>query len=275
MIEGIDLNCGQTPDAEALSLEANSGLTIFVGPNNCGKSALLEAIHHALAVKENRRNQPKKSALSKVRLSPFSDDLLEQHPSFKDRDDKSIVSLPSAGSMVKENWNGLLRSNWNLDHGKAFREIYCIWMNGSQRLSMLPDERGASLNSPVGPLAKLFVDNDRRAVFQAAVYEGIGHYPVIDSVSVYGTMKLAFSKKKPDSVAERSLSEDFVSYIENSIPAEQASDGFNAYVGMLGALFSSDYKAILIDEPEAFLHPALARTLGKQIAKERLKNLAC
>ena len=137
---------------------------------------------------------------------------------------------------------------------------------------MLPNESGVNLQNPTSPLARLFVDDARRAEFQGAVFSGIGHYPIIDSMTSYGALELAFSMQKPNPVIERSLCDDLRECLRQAIPAPNASDGFNAYVGMLGALYASEYKVILIDEPEAFLHPALARTLGKQIAlqaKER------
>ncbi|WP_231575856.1 ATP-dependent nuclease [Pseudorhodobacter ferrugineus] len=99
-------------------------------------------------------------------------------------------------------------------------------------------------------------------------FAGIGQYPVLDSVRAFGTLSLAFSSEKPDPVTERNLGAETLTYMTKSVPRAALSDGFNAYVGMLGALYASDYKAILIDEPEAFLHPALARTLGKQIAQQ-------
>lgn len=266
MIESIELACGRTPDAPPLILEAHSGVTIFVGPNNCGKSALLEALHKTVAERTRANNPPKPSALKCVRLTPFNKDLLQEHPSFSGRTSGEVIQLP-LGTMDLDNWISTLQSQWQADHGKVFRQHFCIWMNGAKRLAMLPDEQNANLQNPSTPLARLFVDNKRRASFQKAVFEGIGHYPVIDSMENFGTLKLAFSTEKPISDVERSLNDNYRKFLKKCISAPNASDGFNAYVGMLGTLHATDHKTILIDEPEAFLHPALARTLGKQIAK--------
>lgn len=266
MIEGIDLICGRTSEDAPLSMDAHSGVTIFVGPNNCGKSALLEAIYISLAERISQNNPPKASALQQVRLTPFNRSILEEHPSFRGRTDGEIIQIPD-GEQDLRNWVDAFQHDWE-NSGCAFRRHFCIWMNGAQRLSMLPDESNASLQNPKKPLAQLLMDDKRRASFQEAVFTGIGNFPVVDSMTSYGTLKLAFSTEKPDPTVERSLDGRLSKFLKNSISASNASDGFNAYVGMLGALYASEYKAILIDEPEAFLHPALARTLGKQIAEQ-------
>jgi hypothetical protein len=45
------------------------------------------------------------------------------------------------------------------------------------------------------------------------------------------------------------------------------SDGVKAFTGISLELISGDPKIVLIDEPEAFLHPSLATMLGKEIAE--------
>ncbi len=45
------------------------------------------------------------------------------------------------------------------------------------------------------------------------------------------------------------------------------SDGVGAYTGLTAAVLCSDFKVMLVDEPEAFLHPPLARRLGRTLAE--------
>jgi energy-coupling factor transporter ATP-binding protein EcfA2 len=269
MIEEILLSCGKAPSSTPISFEAKHGVTILVGPNNSGKSALLESL--AQTVKGVAKTKP--SSLMEAMIEPFSGSDLEIRPEFLGKSMSDIVKIGNF-SYAKEDWikNFGTPANWRGPLGGAYREQNCIWMNGTTRLTMLPDEKNADLLKPVGPLARMFSDDNRRQNFQNLVYDGIFQYPIIDRMSQYGTLRLAFSTEKPAREVERGADAQLLELIEKSIKRDTASDGFNAYVGLIGAIWSNDYKCILIDEPEAFLHPSLARTLGKQIslhAKEK------
>ena len=45
------------------------------------------------------------------------------------------------------------------------------------------------------------------------------------------------------------------------------SDGVKAFTGILLQVYAGDPKVIIVDEPEAFLHPSLAHKLGYELAK--------
>ncbi|VEH68394.1 Predicted ATPase [Rodentibacter pneumotropicus] len=46
---------------------------------------------------------------------------------------------------------------------------------------------------------------------------------------------------------------------------ENASDGVKAFIGIIISLIAGESDFILVDEPEAFLHPTLSYKLGKEI----------
>lgn len=52
----------------------------------------------------------------------------------------------------------------------------------------------------------------------------------------------------------------------SALPIQEASDGVKAFSGMITEIIAGDPSIIIIDEPEAFLHPALSFSLGKEIA---------
>lgn len=261
MINKLIFNCGPKVNALPLQLDDLFGLTIFVGPNNSGKSALIQSLFSSI----KGQGFSKPSALAEVELKPIEAIGLDSHPDFKNAHPGQSITTGGQNQTL-EQWIHNLSGNWSGVWGGLFRTHFCAQMDGPQRLSMLPHESEVNLLNPIGPLARLFVDDVRRKNFQAAVFAGIEMYPVVDHMSQVGQFRLAFSTKLPETKIERGLDNASVTYFNTAVAREALSDGFNAYVGLLGTIFATDHRTILIDEPEAFLHPSLARTLGKQIA---------
>jgi AAA domain, putative AbiEii toxin, Type IV TA system len=76
----------------------------------------------------------------------------------------------------------------------------------------------------------------------------------------------------------QSTSEDAVQFQKRATPLEEFSDGVKVYCGMVAALATVPHLLLLIDEPEAFLHPTLSRRLGAnlaRLARERDARMIC
>jgi hypothetical protein len=71
----------------------------------------------------------------------------------------------------------------------------------------------------------------------------------------------------PPPEIERGLSQSSIEFHSKGEPIQHFSDGVKAFSGILMAFTAGSPEVILIDEPEAFLHPALAFSLGKDIAE--------
>jgi hypothetical protein len=65
---------------------------------------------------------------------------------------------------------------------------------------------------------------------------------------------------------ERGIHEEAVNFHRVALDIQLASDGVKAFTGMMLELIAGDPSIVLIDEPEAFLHPALSHKLGREIA---------
>jgi hypothetical protein len=65
---------------------------------------------------------------------------------------------------------------------------------------------------------------------------------------------------------ERGIHDEAVTFHSQAFPIEQASDGVKAFTGIITEVIAGDPAIILIDEPEAFLHPSLSFKLGKEIS---------
>lgn len=75
---------------------------------------------------------------------------------------------------------------------------------------------------------------------------------------------------------EQALDEAAREFHRNSKLISDLSDGVQAFTGLVSAVLSFQHSILLVDEPEAFLHPPLARRLGKnlsEVASEREASL--
>ncbi len=96
--------------------------------------------------------------------------------------------------------------------------------------------------------------------------DAFGLYFVIDPTGMT-QFKIKMSRREPsDSTEEQALDDRARSFHEAATDVLSLSDGVQAFTGIVAAVLSSNYKIVLIDEPEAFLAPALRRNLGNRLA---------
>ena len=79
-----------------------------------------------------------------------------------------------------------------------------------------------------------------------------------------GSLRIRLSAVAPTQ-DEQSLNKAAREFHFNATYIKDASDGVQAFVGITTAIFSGEYRANLIDQPEAFLHPPLGWKLGHQL----------
>lgn len=65
----------------------------------------------------------------------------------------------------------------------------------------------------------------------------------------------------------QSTNEASIAFQQAAVPLQAQSDGVQVYVGLVSAIRALPHTLILIDEPEAFLHPTLATRLGQNLAR--------
>ncbi|GLS26429.1 ATP-dependent nuclease [Marinibactrum halimedae] len=111
----------------------------------------------------------------------------------------------------------------------------------------------------------LFQDDEARKTIRDITYDALGKYFVIDPTGMT-SLRIKMSEEEPSGMIEQGLNEDSRAFHTNAIDISEMSDGVKAFTGLVSATLCQDYKVLLIDEPEAFLHPPLARKLGKTLS---------
>ena len=152
---------------------------------------------------------------------------------------------------------------------------FCQWyltyntliLDGKSRISLIEDQNAGDLQQPPETsFQTLFRDNHKRAEVRRIVHDAFNAYLVIDPTRL-GILRLRLSQEAPASeLQERGIHQDSLQFHGEALPIQEASDGVKAFAGMITEIIAGDPAVLLIDEPEAFLHPALSFSLEKEIS---------
>lgn len=279
MISSIKLKFGRTT-SDVTGPITITPITVFVGPNNSGKSKIISEIEQYC-----RTGQKNANAI-------ILDDLtfLEHLP------DKALDAIEhikqelGAGEFLQENHIHigskygrhkvpLLNLKQAVEKPHTNLPAFCQWflthttliLNGQNRINLVNDQQAGDLQQPPqSSLQVLFRDDTKRHKVRRIVYEAFGLYLVIDPTAM-GTLRIRLSRRAPtNDIEERGLHKEAVQFHSDAMHILQASDGVKAFSGILTEVIAGDPKVLLIDEPEAFLHPSLATKLGYELSQATL-----
>ncbi|MBK0124626.1 ATP-binding protein [Pantoea sp. S61] len=282
MLEKIVFNSGTNPLSNVpLSLELTP-LTIFVGPNNSGKSRALVDIESQLKANTVSRGE----VINKVIIKPLTNKEAEEELKFlqvKPENNEVIHENHIIISRLSMEGTGVIRAQISLpDILREFQNpnvitryslsqyysMHTLRLNGRSRLSLTSQQPANDLlGPPINNLSFLFKNDEARKELRDIVFSAFGKYCVIDPTNI-GHLRIRLSDVPPiDEREERGWDADSVEFHSKATLVSEASDGVNAFIGMMISLIAGSPKVTLIDEPEAFLHPSLCSKLGKDISR--------
>jgi ABC-type cobalamin/Fe3+-siderophores transport system ATPase subunit len=146
--------------------------------------------------------------------------------------------------------------------------VYTIRLDGRTRFQLISPRNTDDLQArPTSHLSVIFRNPAVRLTVRRLVYDAFGTYFVIDPTAIQ-QLRIRLSTCPPSrDEEEQSLTEEARRFHAAAQLIENCSDGVQAYTGIMCAMCAGSYKLTLIDEPEAFLHPPLARRLGRETAR--------
>ncbi len=247
-------------------------ISILVGANNVGKSQTLRDIQQRMEnglpskfvlLKELKFRKPEsfEDLLSNLKITDSPNSIgykrivginnnLTRQDNFEINYEYSKQRFES-----EENWDWVLGkiSKFKVSHLDSTTRLNLI----NTTLSFNPDSE-----EPMNILQNLFIQKENEELLKLAFNEAFGMEVILD----YSGLKdfcLRVAKSFPiipaDPREAYQVTKDF-----NKI--DNQGDGFRSFVGIVLSLLFSKDRIVLLDEPEAFLHPAQARYLGKWIA---------
>ncbi|EDL56323.1 ATP-dependent nuclease [Gimesia maris] len=279
MIKSIKLKFGSAP--ESLPVEFDMApVTIFVGPNNSGKSKILKEIRRFCS---EGRSHPNDLILEHLTFDQNNtpDEIPEEQIHLL----KNIIQQPrdhehtipgyiyvgdkSKRKHVDERKLFSAFSKPNIDSYTFccfFLDFHTLLIDGNNRTNLIPD---SCMHDPDGHSSiaqSLFYDDVRREELRNIIYKTFHKHFVIDATSI-GHLKIRLSENAPNSnLEERGFHHEAVEFHKKATSITDYSDGVKAFTGILAQIIAGDPQVIIIDEPEAFLAPTLSFKLGKEVA---------
>lgn len=279
MIDRLKLKFGSSQGQPNLDVEVTP-ITVFVGPNNSGKSRVLIEIEN---YSRRTHGQPNDLILDNLIFGSLTRPeieaeiaKIEQTPNLGENIHPGHIIIGKVNpqnnqaSRFQVNKEGLINEAQNPNarqgHFEQYLNIYTLRLDGTNRLNLLNEQTAGDLQTtPQNHLAHLFINNSLRAEVSRIVHEAFGKYYVIDPTNI-GQLRVRLSDRKPNSEREeKGWENEAINFHKAALPINNASDGVKAFSGIITTLLAGDPKITLIDEPEAFLHPALSNKLGKEI----------
>ena len=277
MLKKLKLQAGTYPSSdENLEIEL-SPVTVFIGPNNSGKSqALIEIeewitsrrieplnIISDLEFESLSKDQVYEKILNKIKVAP------SKHFSPYD-DNHMVVGMYNNNCQVylPNLINTALspnKENFKNSELPVVLQYLTTRLDGYNRLSLVSSQNAGDLQGePINSFSKLFKDQVLMSKVRDVIYGAFRKYLVIDPTNL-GNLRLRLSEEEPKDGLDKSLTDEAMAFHKNAILVEDASDGVKAFIGIIISLIAGESDFILVDEPEAFLHPTLSYKLGKEI----------
>lgn len=281
MIKKFKLKFGSGPSAEPTDIEA-SPITLFVGPNNSGKSRVLSEIAHYC---QTGMKHPYALILDVIEFSGVShealDNVIEQitvplPPGQTITEGTTLIRSRNTTLQIASDQLRRVLQNPALDanfFSQWFLATRTLILNGTNRLNLLNEQQGGDLQAPAqSSFQTLFRDNAKRRDVRRIVAEAIGTYFVVDFTNL-GILRIRLSDREPETESEeRGINNDAIKFHAAALPISETSDGIKAFVGVITELIAGDPSVLLIDEPEAFLHPSLASKMGLEVSRLALST---
>lgn len=238
------------------------GVTAVVGGNNCGKSTFLRQVSWLMTNPEPMFGFP-----AGFRLIREVETAHEGSPESL----RSWLDLNRPVHVVEG------RTTWAGRNTGLTEDWVSQWPGGDQpwgqhfslQIQHEPHNgvgmRGSALEAPSHPLHVLEDHPDRRVKLNDAMVRIFDQQITVDNTGSNRLLRLGATD-----IPEPTLLGDKQAYTEalNKLPLlSEQGDGMQRVVSMLMTLMTSTYPVLLIDEPEAYLHPPQARAIGELIGE--------
>ena len=289
-LKSIKFKSGSSSGTPPLTISCPN-VTVLIGPNNSGKSQTLREVEHdctgfntgdpRLLVEGVELEIPESGDEFMEMVAPYNvpqprGQAMPAGHFFLRR--PALGSQPDLQTFVPvggySDWLGA--SNWQ-QIKEYFVKFLTRRLDGASRFHLVDNRPSGALElAPENHLWSLFKDGAARSKVSAFTQRAFNRFFVIDPTGM-NEFRMRLSDRAPvDVTEEQALDPRAQAFHSQAALVLGLGDGVKASVGLAAAIHSLPDRILLVDEPEAFLHPTLARRMGRMLsetARERDASL--
>ena len=245
-------------------------IVVVVGANNVGKSAALRGIRYKLVSNKNADSIIKNISFEKVGDTNEILNLLKKigrRSTFNPRDNYlSVFGLEFNLNEIIDYWekdlNGL---------GQLTR-LFCNLLSAGGRLQITdPAPNIAITKDPVEFPSQWMMRDDELELVISEEFRRAFNTDLIIHRNGGTTIPLYVGERPVPEGSEDRASLSYNQRIEKLSLIHEQGDGMRGFAGIVMALQTGFETVLMIDEPEAFLHPPQARHMGHMLAGNQTK----
>ena len=156
----------------------------------------------------------------------------------------------------------------------SFYQSACALLDGTARLGLAREESASLSPGADGTIMRLWQARPDLERLRAWILDAFGQHLCVNLLNL-GRASLVLSSRPPPPGIEERLDPEAQKFFAAASPLGDFSDGVRTYIGLHAELIAQTRQFIMIDEPEAFLHPPLARRLGFNLSTLAAERGSC
>lgn len=258
------------------AIDISDGITVIVGPNNAGKSMVLNELSQHINVSPGQQ-APRPTVIQDIDFSLLESaaellerckaeyrEILPDTPEGQSMGLYSPVIQFSSESHVDQ---GSLMACWNVvGYFGQLSQIYHLHLPAGGR--SVGDEPMLDLQRrmPNTPLQKLFLNPTLEERLAAVVRRAFGQEITLNR---HRGTAISLHLGKPEAKATWPPTPEYLDEINSHPVVGAQGDGMRSFIGIALNIIAGNHSLLIIDEPEAFLHPPQARELGRVLTELR------
>jgi hypothetical protein len=286
-ITKLEFVAGQTSDSKDNLITKPSTITILVGPNNSGKSQCISEIHNWLrgmpcdfkVLKDIELRYPSGAEQLVALISQFQVEPRDDGERSRQAKGELILSKPD---IVRNNpervfVNPKTLGHWldpqntpskRMDLHSHSIKLLSLKLDAETRLNLIKERpAGPPSEDPKNHLWYLFYNRDACKDVSDQCQKAFPAYHFTIDPTKLTHFQIRMNKVEPIPDVEDGYGEPTRKYHSEGQLITEMGDGMKSFVGLIAAVVALKQKYLLIDDPEAFLHPPVARQLGSSLVE--------